>query len=545
MLTEIAKKYHEPDPRIKWAREYHDKLMLHVHGIGLDSALEKINHYENDKQKEARDLFAISNKYVTSKLLAPADNVFSAKGGYYKYIFTGGDKEREDKFRKILADIHGGYSLSRYMRNIAFDKFITDPNGIITIKKEGEEYKPDYKSIYQIRNYEQNGIYVNWVIFEPHETVEVEDGLNKKKYEKFIAVDEENYYYCITTEDKQVEIYDIKGHNYKRVPAVLCSDIEDPVSYWKVSIIDPQIELLSKYMNDNSVLNIVEYFHNYPQQWEIVDKCPVCMGTGHIGEPVVGRNGEVLDNTCPACNGKAKASRKDVTERIEVKYAEDGQTQLTAPSGYIYMPTEPWKLMVDSLNRTWNMILTSHWNSAIDYGKTDGAQYATATGRWIDVQQVNNKLDEYSDSIELLHNNIVELLGRSYFIETFEQSSVHYGRNYLIESSNQLIKQYNEIMQYSNNHWMLDIVSDKWIETEYKDNDLLLNYYKKIYSLDPMPHSSLDEIIKTNNQQLINRKIYMNDYKSARTIEQVVLMSNVELLDDYIKFINEKENKNE
>ena len=54
---------------------------------------------------------------------------------------------------------------------------------------------PTYKSIHSIRGYEQNGIYVDWVVFEAHDAVEEEvDAINKDKATLYWAADEVNWY---------------------------------------------------------------------------------------------------------------------------------------------------------------------------------------------------------------------------------------------------------------------------------------------------------------------------------------------------------------
>lgn len=553
MITDIELKYNKPDPRIKWAREYNDTMLLHVHGIGLSSALSKINHYENDFQKEARDLFAYSNKHTTARLLAPAKNIFSAKGGTFDYNTI--NSEGKEDLRAYLSDVYNGYSLSMYMSRIVFDKFITDPNGIIQVIKAGESYKLDYVSIKSIRNYEQSGIYLNWIVFEPYETgVSDEEGKlhpfieglpNKiaKKYERFMAVDEVNVYEYIVRDKKFTEVSRIP-HNQKRVPAILCSDIENPINGWKMSIIDNQIELLRKVMDDNSVLNIVEKFHNFPVPWAIVDDCPTCHGMGVIMSKKNGDGVHGEDITCPVCGGDGSRKRKDPTDTYLIRVADDQSSQLREPAGYITLPTEPWELMVASIDRTIDTIINSHWGSSMEYGKIDGNQYATATGRWLDVQPVTNKLNEYSDSIEFIHAELCKMLGQSYMPETFKGAEIHYGRNYLLETTSQLLKTYNEINQYGENLWMLDIVSTKWLETEYKDNETMLAYYGRLSALDPLPHNGLDEVLKTGIPDAINRKLFLNDYKHSRSVDQIIKMSVSEVIEDYRNFINEKTVKN-
>lgn len=548
-MEDIKKRYTEPDPRIKWAREYNKTMLLHVHGVGLSAALEQVNHYENKLQKEARDLFAYSNKHVTARLLSPAKNVFSAKGGTFDYKTTAPDQK--DEIREKLSNVYNGYSLSRYMGSIAFDKFISDPNGLFQVIQDNEGYHLEYTSINVIRNYEQAGIYVNWVVFEPYETgtygtdgtmypFQNESNVKaSKKYERFRAIDK-NFVYEYLVKDKEFIQVGANPHNQNRVPAILCSDIENPLNGWKISFIDNQIELLKKVMDDNSIINIVEKFHNFPQKWEIVPDCPTCMGTGVV-QNTRKSDGILGDEiTCPTCKGSGDRHRPDVTDVIRIKQAMDGQQQLKDPTGYVVLPTEAWDLMVKSIDRTTDTLIQTRWGSSMEYGQSEGSQYATATGRWIDVQPVQNNLSELSDSIEFIHSELAKLLGKSYMPTTFEKAEIHYGRNYLLETTSQLLKTYNEINQYGENIWMSDIVSTKWLETEYKDNETMLAYHRRLSALDAMPHNSLDEVFKLGNQDAVNRKLYFNDYKNFKAVEEIIKMSVSEVIEDYRLFINTK-----
>ncbi len=60
---------------------YSNSLIVHTKGIGLQKLLARVNGYENTTQYDLRKKFAISNKYVTSKLLRPVDNIWKSKGG--------------------------------------------------------------------------------------------------------------------------------------------------------------------------------------------------------------------------------------------------------------------------------------------------------------------------------------------------------------------------------------------------------------------------------------------------------------------------------
>jgi hypothetical protein len=535
-MQNLEQRYLEPDKRIKWARKYYDKLMLHVHGVGLDCALAKINNYENDAQKEARDKFAISNKFITDRLLRPTDNVFSAKGGYKKYHFETGQEENERKFVDDLVDVYSGYSLSQYIHRVWFDKYIVDPNGLIflEVSEDGDKIYPTYKSIYSIRNYAQNGINVDWVVFEPHEKIMPENKDEEEK-ELFWAVDEIAYYLCIK-DDKGVRVLSSKEHNFKQVPARLCSDIEDHVTGWKKSLIDSQIELLNKFMIDTSVLTIVDFFHSYPQMWTYVDECKRCNGTGEITNGVQDGDGNV-NNTCPVCGGTGKASRKDVTEILELRVPDKEEQKIDPPMGYVYMPPEAEEIMKGAVDRGWNMIMFSLWGTSLEYGKVDGNQYATATGRWIDTQPVNNKLNRVTESVQLMHNSLVDLYGGFYFPETYTRSEIIYGRRYMLETPDQLLKRYGDLINLTENSIMADVTWEQYLESEFKDNDQLYIYNKKLSALDPFPHLTVETVMGLNMPNLLKRKMFVIDYKNSREVNYIITTPLKELRVDYDKYL--------
>ena len=106
----------------------------------------------------------------------------------------------------------------------------------------------------------------------------------------------------------------------------------------------------------------------------------------------------------------------------------------------------------------------SHWGTSLEYGSTDGTQYATATGRFIDTQPVNNKLNRYTESVQLIHNAISDIYGRFYYPKTFTRSDVVYGRRYLIETPDQLLKRYSELSNLTDDTIIKEITYDQYLE---------------------------------------------------------------------------------
>ena len=533
-ISEIIKSH--LDPRIEAARKMNKKLMLHVEGIGLQDHLSQINNYENKDQYKAREKHAISNKAVCEELLRPTDNAFNARGGSKDYEFMEGADESKNKLIEKLGSIRNSHSLNWYIENEWFNKFITDPNGLIVIESDGIEIDaternayPTYKSIQSIRAYEQNGIYVDWVIFESHSKSE-ESGTT---IELYWALDELNWY-KVEKKGENIEIIETIPHTFKRVPAVLCSDITDNVTGWKKSPIDAQIELLDKFVTANSVINIVEFFHNYPKMYLYAEACSRCNGTGSIGTDHFVR----CDN--PNCVA-GKISRPDVTDIYLMKVPEDkDQPLIDKPGDYMYIPVDALKLMYESIDRQWNRIFFSQWGTVVS--RDVGADYATATGRYIDAQPVNNRLNKYSKSIESAHSAIANLIGVFYFPITFKKAFIQYGRRYLIETPDQIWTKYVTAKQANAPVSTLYILLYQYLESEYRENETMYIVETKKVKLEPFVHWDITTVrgsltIPDEDKQ---RKEFFSDWIQTKTIEEMESGKLEDLRSEFYEFVMSK-----
>jgi uncharacterized protein YxeA len=548
MLTfsEVKKVIEAPvSPLIQWARDMNDKLLLHVEGVGLQDFLAKINNYENADQYKAREKHAISNKFITEELLRPTDNAFNARGGSKNYKFTTDKERRETEFVSILSAIKNSHSLSWYIENQWFNKFITDPNGLIVIDSDAKSVSaekrqayPTYKSIHSIKAYEQNGIYVDWVIFESHETVS-----SKKKpfndtsrIDYYWAADEVNWY-LIKRGSGAITIVDVIEHGYNRVPAILCSNIVDNVTGWKKSPIDAQVELLDKYVTSNSVINITEFFHNYPQAYIYVDECNRCNGTGNIGN-----NNDEGYKACPSCDN-GKAEKKDPTDINKLKVPKEGEQRIDPPFGYANLPVDALKLQYTASDRTWNRIFFSHWGTVVSReGKNE-----TATGRFIDAQPVNNRLNKYSKSIEQAHTALSDFLGQFYFPLTFEKSFIQYGRRYLIETPDQIWEKYLSAKKLSAPITTLDILIEQYLESEFRENETMLVVESKKVKLEPWVHWDVKTVreSETISKEDKQKKEFFGEWIKTVTIEDISKNTIEELTMELNKFIRTKTIGNE
>lgn len=538
-FEEVKKIINAPEnPLIKWARDMNNKLLLHVEGIGLQEFLEKINNYENEEQYKAREKHAISNKFITEELLRPTDNAFNARGGSSNYKFNTNKEQREIELKQILSNVKNSHSLYWYLEYEWFNRFITDPNGLIVIEVDSEEVDererkayPTYKSIHSIKDYKQNGIFVDWVVFESHQTIAQDSivGIPSPKTDFYWAVDEENWY-LIKKSEETVRIIKVISHGFDRVPAILCSNIVDNVTGWKKSAIDAQVELLDKYVTSHSVLNISEFFHNYPQQYIYVDKCSRCNGTGNLKTDPEYKKCDNCDN--------GQLDRKDPTDSIKLTVPEKGEQAIDPPSGFIYMPTDSWKLMTGSVDRTWNRIFFSHWGTVVSReGKNE-----TATGRYIDAQPVNNRLNKYSKSMEQAHTALANFLGQYYFPLTFDKAYIQYGRRYLIETPDQIWEKYLAAKKQDAPLTTLDILLSQYLESEFRENETMLIIKTKKAKLEPWVHWSVEIVRKSDtiSDKDKQSKEFFGEWVKTKRNEDILKTDVKELQAEFNTFINTK-----
>jgi hypothetical protein len=89
---------------------------------------------------------------------------------------------------------------------------------------------------------------------------------------------------------------------------------------------------------------------------------------------------------------------------------------------------------------------------------------------------------------------------------------------------------------------LLDIIFEQYLESEFRDNDQMYIYNKKLLALDPFPHLKIEQVVQLNDPQKLKQKIFVNEYKNSVDIKHVISTPLKELKLEYTNFIN---NKNE
>lgn len=528
-VDEIKKLIEEHSPEIAEMQSKSKEYSRHFSGTGTDDFLKQINNYENSGQHELRKNFAISNKWLTDELLRPIDNIWSAKGGELKVV---GSNDAEKRVKSKVDNIKKGYSLRNYMKEIWLQRFIIDPNGVqfIEVSEDGKQVYPTYKSIFNIQAYKRIGIWFEWIAFEPHLRIKGDEEVKEKEQpdvEYFWFVDEE-YYYLIKRKDDKYEQANRIDNSFGEVPAITNSTIYDTEMNMMVSPIDKQVGLLDSYLIKNSVKEIYQYLHNYPIFWQYQTLCPMCQGKKKLPD----------GNVCELCNGTGLVSKKDVSDVFLLKKnKEDEQPDPNPPAGYVQSEIGTMSENRNELDWMFDKLFHSMWGTT-----TEKVGNETATGRFIDIMPVNNKLNLLADIAQTIETEILRLSCSEY--QSVQEVSVVYGRRYMIESADEIWKRYINARKEKASVTVLDYFIEQFYMTEFANNGKQAEYYFKLLRVEPYVHNSIEEVMALSVSGDIKlRKLYFPEWSKTVPVTLVIEKKPDALIDMLDKYIEDKQLK--
>ena len=504
-VTAIAKA--EVDSWIKIAREDSQKLRMHFYGTNTDEFLTKIDGLESEAQIKLRRDHAISNIWLTENLLRPTDTIWTSKGGAIKPELPDTSIEA---FERVVKNIKGGLSIKGYLKSVWFDKFVTDPNGLLFIEVKDKKAFPTQKGIEKIKNMQYNGVAPDYVCFEPDVILESQETpTNKKNTHKFVWVVDEKNYYRVKIWNGGATITKVIMNSFGKVPAISNSSLIDTDRKIFISPISKQVGLLDKYLTNNSVKEIHQFLHGYPIFWEYVQRCNVCKGTGKV-------NAEI----CTSCNGTGNSTKKDVSDQRKLKPPKNADDPVIAPNvaGYVSPDIASWQEQRTELDWTNNLLYFSMWGTTIERKDNE-----TATGRFIDVQPVNNKVNAITDIVEGVHKFLLDIFGEFYYSESYKGSTVAYGRRFLIETADQVWNKYLTAKKDKSNIGALDQLLEQFYESEYQNNEMLRLYYLKLIKIEPFIHESIQEVsAMVISEEKKNEKIFYGDWIKTKMVNEVI-----------------------
>ena len=516
---------------VKDIQNYTEKMAMHNTGKNFDKYIERMDYYEVAALSKLREMYAPTNKDTCARLHRPLDKIYTAKGGSATYYLP---ENLKPKFFEILKDVKDGESVREWCSRHWFVAMQYDPMALLfmEVDKDGMAY-PTYKSAELVYDYPlPKGRKVGYVVFCMPEKDEWAKKQPNYGGEKYYRVVDDAYDYVIKYDSvgQASIVEDETLPNYwGEVPAITFGWIFDNTKKWFVCL-DDQIEnALDQFMRERSVVTMFRMHHGFPLKWQLGMDCPRCKGSGHTS-----------GDLCSSCGGTGNKSKNDVAETIYVKPPKNKEQPFLAPNiaGYVVPPVESLKAMEENINHMFKEMHMTSWGTheIEDSSKT---KRATATGRFIDVQPVNDKLISVSKAAEYVEMWICNMLGKWEFGDVYKGCHINLGRRYMIETPDQIIQRYTELRKLGASLGVLNETYIQWMEAEYQSDDIKFHEKYMLFKLEPFPHMTNEEVHALDlPPEEYFRKLYFQQWVNQLPENSLILKSYDELFADLEEYVD-------
>jgi hypothetical protein len=492
------------------ARENHKTYKALVYGEKFVDLLLKIEHLETDKRSIARKKYARSIKDIVKKILAPADNVFTANGGSIDIRIE--NDELKSLFINKMNNVREGKSIEQWLQTFFIkDLYVVDPNGLMLFEWKDEATWLTYKSINAIRYYKATGMAVDYVVFEPV--------LGEENVNEWRVIDDAKDY-CIRQDGNNFSIVIEKTFDlpFNKIPARIISDRKRLGSEVRLSALEEIIETLKEFMRDRNILTMHKFLHGFSTPYRPVIICPECHGTGKKG----------IDK-CGACAGTGKILEKDVTDEIFLPIDLTSERPLTLPNnfaGFISPDLEIWRQYRQEGKDLYNEGFEATWGTVENESKDQ-----TAMGMVLNTQPMISSLHKWSDVVEKHDIELTKLNAQFHLKELYKDDCFckTYGRNYIVQPPDFLFKNYTESVTKGVSITILDKQLNEYLASKYKNDPLTLQEQLTKVEIEPYVHYDITTVSKIYGLKEARKKGWFTDFWES--LKQSEKLQPIEILE--------------
>ncbi|MDP4265715.1 MAG: hypothetical protein Q8941_24565 [Bacteroidota bacterium] len=551
--------------RIDAAKEVTKKLMRHIHGTDMLTAVNIIDFFEGSDIFKVRKASTTSNKDMFGRLLQAEDMVFNAKGGSK---FFNLPETSEKQMHAVLDSVRYGLSLRKWIKVFALEAYRADPMGVIFMEVEqlvvieGQpantpKVYPTYKSIFSVFDYDNTGRQLDYVVFNLTPDDLKQFGIQAPDNAPMIGESNSTGYYRVVDDTSDTIIRMGDGgitevnrmeHSWQQTPAFIVSDLvqfDNPKSY--LSPLNLCIELADTFFEDRSVRNLQKKFHGFSKAFEPLMKCGTCNGSGQLkGQP------------CPSCTVagaemgtgyKLQTRVSDVARFPLSMFEASGGFDVKKIFGYITPDIQGWDKQDLSLEQLESLINYTYWGSAPD-DKSNGTlttrtiknpSSETATKTKANLQPRYARLNQIADWAEGTESLIADFIGKFWFGDAYDTANISYGRYYILESPDDLMTQYQDLLTGGAPISAMYEALEKYYHSVYENSPIELAVRLKLLYVEPFPHLSIAEAKNlVSDFTEYNRKLYFGEWYATLQDAYVINTDTIKLRQDLTDYVAAK-----
>lgn len=533
---------------INAGRIYNKELRKHFYGDGLRDSLPCIDGFEKPTLQALRVKYARSNKDLFARVSRPVDKVFSARGGSIYYNLS---EAQDKKARQLASDVRSGYSIKGWIENFWKAHYMDDPCGVIfmeignaqqvaRLKQQGKSYVyPTYKSIQSIYDYQPNGSSLEYIVFNVDNREKLSIGL-KPEDKVFRVVDDANDYYIKQNGEEIAELSEYTLPNlFMYVPAILNSDIPNQNREGAMlSIFDGILSLADEFLLKGSIKVTHDFMHGFPKYWEYADDCIECKGTGYL-------NAE----KCTKCKGTGKSIMLKVSDAKLLTHPQSKEDPVIAPNvaGYVSPDKTYYEISTHDLQLLEDLMMYTLWGANLSQ-KTQGMSASaggdtkTATEIMSDIKPQSDRLNPISESAEKRHKFILDAVIQIQITQSYQGSSVNYGKRYMIESPDEIWNKYSDARARGAAYSILDDLLLEYYEAKYNSDPVKLAIQTKLMKVEPFVHLTATQLKPLGAaEEDYKAKLYFGEWLSTLNEAMVLSFSVEELRTQLIESVATKQ----
>lgn len=542
LIIKIIKENPAKD-NVIYGRDLHKRLGMCISDIDLDKFHKRSDFFETeDIFKERKS--GISNVDLFARVLQKETMVFTAKGG--SSFYKGLEKQKSDKIDSYLSNLCLDMSLRQWIQSFALNAYNIDPMGVVfmEVTEDGKDIYPTYKSINVIYDFKSSGQKIEHICFVLSEKQVRELGIDKEKDCKYFRFVDEVSDYILMQKGEDVIFLDDKEikHNFGMCPAIAISDIiEIKNDQLRKSKLHEVVELAESFLVDRSIRDLSKKYHGFPKLVQPTVLCKRCGGNGFVGS----EKGNV---TCPDCEGSGQKIIKKVSDTINIPLStidSAGSFNIKNIFTYITPDITTWNKQDDSLTKKENHIYCSYWGSE-NGGTTSGANLKsslaeTATKTITNLQPIYARLDYTARWSEKIETRITDFIGKFLYKDSYNGCVVSYGRDYILESTDDLYQEYLSYKAKGSPIFVLNDYLDRYLQSLYLNNNVELSIALKMIEVEPLIHYSMKEAIEIGyDLQTLNEKRYFPEWYNAISNEELIANTPEQLRAKLTEYVNKK-----
>lgn len=499
-----------------WTEAQNQKATLqrHVLGIGLASSAKAIMGHENEAGRKVREKYGKSNRDLYARVLQPTNAIWNARGGGVQYLVS---EAQEKQLKTLLSNVRAGYSVRRWIRNFWRPRYIDDPMGLIMMETGTDSVYPTYKSSSDIYEALPNGRGLEYLILKtPDPTIfrVIDDTLDR-----MVSWTGEG-------EDMKLKALNAKAYpsyaNYfSRVPAIIISDIpKDGRPDFFASPIDFEVELADIFYREGSITSLYRFKFGFPVRWKYPEVCGTCKGQKSVnGQP------------CVPCNGSGIKLLNDPGDVSVFAWPSKDEPEIKEKGGYTTPDLKFLEYADKAIGELERLITRTHWGTYLQEAPVAPGEKETATGRFIDIQPVENRLADYATAAESIEKFISDMFSVYYFNKD-AVTSASLGRRFLIEGAEQIWANVLDARQKGAPLLTIKDLLRDYYETKHQGNQQEQDFYLKLIDLEPGVSLTLKEAKDTLPYLEYMKKVCFDNFTTITGKTAIINTPIKKLMDD-------------